>query len=209
MVALITKAGRIPIALSPDGKRVSAEIPHDVHIHAKTFPFKDFTTGEETYYPTVSIVKGMTFILVQLPNLADLEKAAETKNLNSSTYYVEHLDEGWRNGLCTTMYYVSMGEDEEGRKRYRTRMFETMSEDSGTGSASCALACYLTTEDATEGDAKATGGQEVRFGFEQGIEMGKRNEIFVDVTTKENGIDVEKVVLSGEAVMVMEGTLEV
>ncbi|KAG4025517.1 hypothetical protein MFRU_056g00310 [Monilinia fructicola] len=200
---LITKAGRIPIAISRDSKRVSAEIPHNVHVHGKTFPFKDFTSGEESQSPVVSIVNGMTFVLVSLPNLADLARAAEVKNLNPSTYDVEHLDEGWRNGLCSTMYYVKMGEDGEGRRRYRTRMFETEAEDSGTGSASCALACYLATKN------PGSGGEELKFGFEQGVEMGKRNEIFVDVTTMADGASVEKVVLSGEAVKVMEGILEI
>ncbi|ESZ97858.1 hypothetical protein SBOR_1734 [Sclerotinia borealis F-4128] len=201
---LITKAGRIPISLSSDGKIACAQIPHNVHVHDKTYSFKDFATGEETQYPVVSIVNGMTFVLVHLPSLADLARAVEIKNLNPSTYNVENLDEGWRNGLCTTMYYVGMGVelDEQGRRRYRTRMFGTR-EDSGTGSASCALACYLAMKD------KGIGGKEVRFGFEQGVEMGKKNEIFVDVKTKGDGVGVERVVLSGEAVKVMEGMLEV
>ncbi|KAK6608386.1 hypothetical protein ACHAQE_006036 [Botrytis cinerea] len=199
--ALITKAGRIPISLDADGKVARAEIPHNVHVHEKKYAFKDFNTGEETQYPIVSIVNGMTFVLVSLPSLEHLARVAEIKNLNPSTYNTEHLDEGWRNGLCTTMYYVHVGED-QGRKRYRTRMFGTR-EDPGTGSASCALACYLTRKEAGKGV------KEVKFGFEQGVEMGKRNEIFVDVKTKEDGQEIEKVVLSGEAVKVMEGTLEV
>ncbi|QSZ33428.1 hypothetical protein DSL72_004996 [Monilinia vaccinii-corymbosi] len=204
--ALITKAGRIPIEISGGGKGVSAEIPHDVHVHAKTFPFRDFSTGEETQCPVVSIVNGMAFVLVSLPHLADLGRAGEVKNLNPGTYDVGHLDEGWRSGLCSTMYYVDVGGDGEGRRRYRTRMFDTEAEDSGTGSASCALACYLAMKWSKE---EGSGRREIKFGFEQGVEMGRRNEIFVDVTTKGNGVGVEKVVLSGEAVKVMEGTLEV
>lgn len=198
---LITKAGRIPISLSEEGKIASAEIPHDVHVHSHTYPFADFTTGKEARFPIVSIVNGMTFVLVALPSLEDLTRAVEIKNLNPFTYHVGHLDEGWQNGLCTTMYYVDVGE-REGRKRYRTRMFGTR-EDPGTGSASCALACYLT------GKEGGSGRKEIGYGFEQGVEMGKRNEIFVDVVTGEDGVKIEKVVLSGEAVKVMEGTLEV
>ncbi|TGO25757.1 hypothetical protein BPAE_0073g00230 [Botrytis paeoniae] len=199
--ALITKAGRIPISLDEDGKVARAEIPHDVHVHEKTYSFKNFDTGEKTQYPIVSIVNGMAFVLVNLPSLEHLARAVETKNLNPSSYNTESLDEGWRNGLCATMYYVHVGDD-QGRKRYRTRMFES-EEDSGTGSASCALACYLTRKEEGEG------AKEMKFRFEQGVEMGKRNEIFVDVKTKEDGQEIEKVVLSGEAVKVMEGTLEV
>ncbi|KAF7943083.1 hypothetical protein EAE96_011026 [Botrytis aclada] len=199
--ALITKAGRIPISLDGDGKVARANIPHNVHIHEKTYPFRNFDTGEVTQCPVVSIVNGMAFVLVNLPSLEHLARAVEIKNLNPSSYDTESLDDGWRNGLCATMYYVHVGED-QGRKRYRTRMFES-EEDSGTGSASCALACYLTRK------AEGEGAKEMKFRFEQGVEMGKRNEIFVDVETKEDGREIEKVVLSGEAVKVMEGTLEV
>ncbi|KAI9641263.1 hypothetical protein NHQ30_010063 [Ciborinia camelliae] len=199
--ALMTKAGRIPISVSSDGKKVIAQIPHNVHVHSKTYPFKDFATGEETQCPVVSIVNGMTFVLVHLPALEHLARAAEVKNLNPGTYHVEHLDQGWRNGLCTTMYYVRVGMDEEGRHGYRTRMFGTR-EDPGTGSASCALACYLAR-------MNAKGGEELKFRFEQGVEMGKKNEIFVHVKMEEDGRTVHQVDLSGEAVKVMEGTLEV
>lgn len=95
------------------------------------------------------------------------------------------------------MYFVSLGIDTLGRAKYRTRMFGSR-EDPGTGSASCGLACYLT-------EGKGEG----RFVFEQGVEMGRRNVISVDVTRGEGGGGVEKVVLGGEAVVVMEGSLEV
>ncbi|TGO90020.1 hypothetical protein BPOR_0083g00210 [Botrytis porri] len=199
--ALITKAGRIPISLDEGGKVARAEIPHNVHVHEKTYPFRDFDTGEESQCPIVSIVNGMAFVLVNLPSLEHLARAVEFKNLNPSSYNTDDLDEGWRNGLCATLYYVHVGED-QGRKRYRTRMFEA-EEDSGTGSASCALACYLTRKE------EGKGLKEMKFRFEQGVVMRRRNDIFVDVKTKEDGQEIEKVVLSGEAVKVMEGTLEI
>ena len=74
-------------------------------------------------------------------------------------------------------------------------MFGTR-EDPGTGSASSALGCLLT----------AGGGKE-RFVFEQGVEMGRRNVIEVEVVRGEEG--VERVVLGGAAVEVMQGNLEV
>jgi PhzF family phenazine biosynthesis protein len=77
-------------------------------------------------------------------------------------------------------------------------MFATR-EDPGTGSASSGLGCLLSAKDGMNSVS--------RFVFEQGVEMGRRNEISVEVHRGENHI--EKVLLSGEAVKVMEGTLEV
>ncbi len=119
-------------------------------------------------------------------------------NLNQDTWNPNILDEGWRNGLVCTMYFVAQGEDKFRRKKYRTRMFGTR-EDPGTGSASSGLGCFLSEREQGSGV--------FRYAFEQGVEMGRKNEISVEVTRGENGI--EKVVLSGKAVQVMEGSLEI
>ena len=74
-------------------------------------------------------------------------------------------------------------------------------EDPGTGSASSGLGCYLA---GLEGMEKGV----VKFRFEQGVEMGRRNQIEVDVTRSEGGEGVKKVILSGAAVTVMEGNLQ-
>ncbi|KUJ14964.1 Diaminopimelate epimerase-like protein [Mollisia scopiformis] len=188
-----TKAGPMPISLSSG--LASASIPHSYHLHAKTY----HSALNGVANPVASIVNGMSFIYVSLPSLSALSQA--TTNLNEvefgSTYNSEALDEGWKNGLVGTMYYVFVGEDEEGRKKYRTRMWGSR-EDPGTGSASSGLACFL----ALKGEGK-------KFLFEQGVEMGRRNEIGVEVELKGNGEGIEKVVLSGAAVKVMEGVLEV
>jgi len=185
--------------VDPETKNVKAEIPQNFHIHNVTF--KSELNGKEN--PTTSIVKGMSFIFVKLNTLEDLIKAGEVKNLHANTFDPSPLDEGWKIGLIGTMYFVPQGTDEFGRKRYRTRMFAHR-EDPGTGSASSALGCYLA---GLEGNEKGKGPFKVV--FEQGVEMGRRNEIAVDVTRGENGEGVEKVVLSGEAVTVMEGSLEI
>jgi PhzF family phenazine biosynthesis protein len=149
--------------------------------------------------PICSIVKGMSFIFVELETLEALSSAEEVKNLNAETYDPSSLDDGWKEGLIGTMYFVVQGEDEYGRKKYRTRMF-VWCEDPGTGSASSALRCHLA---GLEGKEKGV----VKFRFEQGVEMGRRNEIEVDVRSEDrNG--VEWVVLSGAAVTVMEGNLQ-
>lgn len=87
----ITKAGPVPIFMSGDRDRregtllvVSADIPHNVHIHAHTIgdlvrPILGLSSipeirKAELKAPIVSIVKGMTFLLVELKNLALLRE---------------------------------------------------------------------------------------------------------------------------------------
>jgi PhzF family phenazine biosynthesis protein len=195
VTTVITKAGPIPISINTDTKNVQAEIPHDFHIHAITY--KSPLNSIEN--PVVSIVNGMSFIFVSLPDLEALASAQVT--LHPNTYDPSPLDEGWKNGLIGTMYYVAQGTDEFGRRMYRTRMFGSR-EDPGTGSASSGLACYLAS---LEGKERGKG--PFKFALVQGVEMGRRNEISIEVAKGEMGID--KVVLSGAAVKVMEGTLEV
>lgn len=147
----------------------------------------------------------MSFIFVPLPDLPTLAKA--TVNLHvekyGSTYDPSPLDDGWQVGLVGTMYLVAQGLDEFGRKKYRTRMFGSR-EDPGTGSASSALGCYLALQ-----EPKEAGEGPFRYAFIQGVEMGRKNNIAVEVTRGEDGQGIEKVLLSGAAVKVMEGTLEV
>lgn len=116
--------------------------------------------------------------------------------MNGHTYDTQRLDEGWKVGLVATLYYCYQGKDEYGREKYRTRHSGTR-EDPGTGSASSGLACFL-----------ALKGKETSFAFQQGVEMGRPNDISVKVMKNQEGV-VEKVVLSGQAVKVMEGELEI
>lgn len=154
---------------------------------------------------TASIVKGMSFILVPLPDLETLAKVSKNLNVveNGSTYNPVALDEGWQTGIVTTMYFVAQGADEFGRRKYRTRMVGSR-EDPGTGSASSALGCYLALQ-----APKEEGKGPFQFAFTQGVEMGRQNDIAVEVTRDENGSEIEQVVLSGAATKVMEGTLDV
>lgn len=201
--AVITKAGRIPITRDAKTGEVKAVIPQDFHIHKVTYTDPLSPKRAET----VSIVKGMSFILSILPDLEALAKASQ--NLNAvrygpgGTYESSPLDEGWQVGLVGTMYVVAQGIDEYGRRKYRTRMFGTR-EDPGTGSASSGLGCYLASQ-----EPKEAGKGPFLYAFTQGVEMGRRNDIAVEVTRGEGGLGIEKVVLSGAGVKVMEGTLEI
>ncbi|RFU29830.1 hypothetical protein B7463_g6493, partial [Scytalidium lignicola] len=194
---LVTKAGPISILSDEQTGQVKAEIPQAFHIHDVVIPC-DFNGLQN---PTVSIVKGMSFILTILPDLETLAKV--DRSLHPDTYNTSPLDKGWDAGLIGTMYLVAQGTDEFGRKKYRTRMFGSC-EDPGTGSASCALACWLSLQ-----EPKSAGQGPFKFAFIQGVEMGRQNNISVEVMRDEGGAEIEKVVLSGAGVSVMEGTLEI
>ena len=196
--SLNTKAGKIPISASSDepNSLVCASIPHEFHVHAATFPHPMPTTVKAC--PTVSIVRGMTFILVPMPSIDSL--ASLTAGLKSiqDVYNPSVLDAGWQTGLIGTLYYAPTGQD----ATYRTRMFGSR-EDPATGSASCALACYIATM------FKSLGSKPLSLKLIQGVEMGRESHISVQVTRNIPDDRVEEVVLSGAAVTVMEGTLEV
>ena len=194
---VLTKAGKIAIEKYEQTGEVKAEIPFDFHVHEKTF--ESALNGIKN--PVASIVNGMSFIYVVLPDLETLSKAKE--NLHGNTYDPSVLDEGWKNGLVGTMYLVAQGTDEFGRKRYRTRMFGSR-EDPGTGSASSGLGCWLAGQ-----EDKSLGKGPFKYAFTQGVEIGRKNDIGVEVTRGESGEGIQKVVLSGSATPVMEGTLEV
>ncbi len=68
------------------------------------------------------------------------------------------------------------------------------------GSAASALAAYLALQ-------RGGGGTTYVFDVEQGVEMGRRSEIGVEVTLDAAGKGVKSVVLAGGAVLVSEGTL--
>jgi PhzF family phenazine biosynthesis protein len=77
-------------------------------------------------------------------------------------------------------------------------------EDPGTGSASSALCAYLSLlEESTKGKGP------FEYHLVQGVEMGRRCDIFVTVTRTEDGTKIEKVELSGQAVKVMEGVIDI
>jgi PhzF family phenazine biosynthesis protein len=76
-------------------------------------------------------------------------------------------------------------------------------EDPATGSASSALGAYLALHEAAE-----KGNGPFRYILTQGVEMGKKSDIIVDVTRAGPGF-IESIFLSGTAVMVMQGSLEI
>jgi PhzF family phenazine biosynthesis protein len=186
--ALLTKAGRIAIEAGEviDIEGVEAEIPHNVHVHSVTVQ----TSHSDVPSPVVSIVKGVTFTLVELPDVAALGKVSGPVSLETSS-----LDTEWDAGLLGTYYYVKF-EAAHNVQQLRTRMFAFGIEDPATGAAASALCSYLAIQE---------GGN--FFQITQGVEMGRDSEIGVEVTTTEDGKGVSKVVLTGVATEVMTGSL--
>jgi PhzF family phenazine biosynthesis protein len=191
---LVTKAGRIAVKLNEGGEDVSLEVAHNVRIHAQ--PFKHPLLGA---FPVVSIVKGMSFIMAKMPDLEALAK--QNKSFRENSYVdLGGLDEGWLVGILATYCYVDLGIDEVGTRQIRTRCL-SMREDPATGSAASALTCYLALQ---ERPADRT----IRFKVTQGVEVGRKSDISVEVTKTSDGKAIDKVVLSGTAVKIMEGSLE-
>lgn len=210
----ITKAGKIPIAMTGAGS-VQADIPHDVHVHRHTIgdlqlPIPGLSSHPklvkaEMKAPIVSIVKGMTFLLVRLDSLEMLALAECT---SSELSFHGLLDRnGWAEGFVARYYYViedshsmsASSNGDGGVTRIRTRMLEEAMEDPATGSAACALGSYLALKSK----------RSQRFEMVQGVEMGRRSVIGVEVQLDDVGTKVEKVRLSGGAVPVMEGNLRI
>ena len=185
-------------------------------------------------FAIVSIVRGMTFVLVELDSL----DALELVTLAGKPLVLDGLDEEWNKTFVGTYFYVYTGQRGDGASRVQTRMIEGTRESSATGSASADLAVYLslikknkggaltlrtrmiegTLEDPATGSAasdlaaflslkEGSSNETLSYEIVQGVELGRRSEIFVDVEMGKG--NVSKVFLEGGAVGVMEGRLNV
>jgi PhzF family phenazine biosynthesis protein len=210
---LVPGAG--PILVSPVSSKpgyVSAIIPHTYHSHAAQCPaprllalhstLTSFVKEDQTF-PIVSIVHGMTWVLVELQNL-DALAAAKLGNASANILGDSGiLDNGWEYNAPIGVYlYVRNAEAEEaGVEAIRTRMLIRGIEDPATGSAASALTGYLALKEAN------TKGSQRNWKIVQGVEMGRRSEIGVRVTITPDKI--ETIELSGTAVLVSEGTIRI
>lgn len=245
---LLTKAGPITVFSNPYRQVQACIVPHNVHIHQHKITLDDIIEAQpqcqfiptmemlkEKTFPIVSIVKGMTFGLV---DLTDAPEGMAVLGADRSP--VAKLDEEWNAGLAGCLYYRREGvEEKEGAPtihKIHQRVMVSGSEDPGTGSASCALGCYLALSMANgqsdrkrrspeQGDASQTT-EEIEertrslsigpkkehfvFGIEQGVEMGRRCQICVevDITQNEEGHrQVSVVMLSGRSTFMTKGEI--
>lgn len=205
------KAGLVGLRYDVAKKTAKAAIPHDVHVHKKRWSRDELfklqpglaaaheqgQVNAKEDFPVVSIVKGMTFVLVELESVEALAKVSVT----GKGVEVDGLDQGWDDTYVGTYFYVRTGKSETGTTQIRTRSIDGPLEDPATGFAASDLVSYISLN---EGKA----GETLQYELVQGVEMGRRSEIFIDVVMARNG-GIEKVYLEGGAVQVMEGRLTV
>lgn len=207
VTSLTMKAGDFPITLqNADLGVVSARVAHNVHIHENQYPLDEILRLYPSVKPylaqssiaLISVVKGMSQLLVELPSLEAL--GAVTTANGGQEASSSYLDAGWDEGMVTTYFYVKDVKDELlGRNVIRTRTILGNLEDPATGSAASGLTAYLSLKEGRVG----------RFVYDivQGVEMGRRSEIGLEVVTGEKGI--ESLELRGSAVKVSEGSIVV
>ncbi|MCJ1331439.1 hypothetical protein MMC10_008129 [Thelotrema lepadinum] len=206
-------AGEVPFDYQAQTGLATVSVPHNLHVHKKRLPHPwlepDDNPSDVDTVPQVSIVKGMTFILVPLSTVKALGSVSSGLFPASDVYKGLHLDVGWDTGFTGTFYYcdVTALADKAARDAFR-RVIRTRCigriEDPGTGSASSALCCYLALQE------PQSAGPLFNYQLIQGVEMGRRCDIYVNVTRSQDGRAIEKVELIGNATApVMEGTIEV
>ncbi|RHZ65518.1 PhzF family phenazine biosynthesis protein [Aspergillus thermomutatus] len=189
---LTTKAGDIAISRSLDSAVVSVTIPHNVHLHKERFPvaevlrlhpsLRPFLEADglgSNGYSVLSVVKGMTVIPVELPSVA----ASAAIRLINLYFFVRNVPDG-------------------GRAVIRTRMLLGTFEDAATGSSAVGLGLYLSLYDQGRGT-----GTRHEYDIVQGVEMGRKSNIGVQVVLTDDSKRVETVKLSGGAVKVSEGQI--
>ncbi|KAH8428367.1 PhzF family phenazine biosynthesis protein [Aspergillus melleus] len=209
---LHAKAGPINIQESPNGA-LRAAIPHNVRLHQRRLPgleqprsqsqLDNAVADAERGAPLFSIVKGMTFALIEL---SSLELLGSVRVGALSELPVDLLDDSWREGWATRRYYfVRLGSESIGGRcvhKIRTRMVNQRMEDPATGSAACALSSFLSLHVFQE--------TSLTFEITQGVEMGRESNMLVD-TEVGIGIDgartLESLHLGGKAVQVMSGCI--
>lgn len=199
-------AGPIDITYSREADVItaSASIPHNVHRHSKDVAAEAIITTQPQLrgklmwptQPVVSIVKGMTFILVQLNSRARLSEVTTTAGSVVADY-----DSGWTPTFGCP-YYFFIERESAAAITVHTRMIEGALEDAATGSAASTLASHLSSLQWASGrKAKVT-----RYHMRQGEDMGRPSSILV-TTTQDDAGKLQKVELSGTCVQVMEGQM--
>lgn len=195
------KAGNIDLVYQNGEAR--AGIPFDIRKHSAPYnvdslwalqpKLKEHVKGKPPKaMDVISIVRGMSFIYVQLESLEELGSVSLHAGRPSTK-----LDEDFNEGILMSMYYVLLPANEDAVVRLRTRMIEGTFEDPATGSASCGLGALLAMKEGLKGGKR-------KYEMVQAVEIGRKSDIGVEITMNESG-HVHAVDLIGLAVGVMEG----
>ncbi|MCJ1274154.1 hypothetical protein MMC21_001949 [Puttea exsequens] len=219
-ITLNCKSGPIVGRYDPTKGYAEAELPCEYRLHQRRVGARPLLTS--TYlsktsimvekseattaivmseFPIASIVRGLTFVLVELPTVTQhLQHLDSEQTVNLSSI---KLDQGWENSFIATYFYCITEPSESRTTRIRTRMLEAgFGEDPATGSAASTLSCFLALKD---GKPHKT----YHYSFTQGVEMGRASEIRVKVRLDGSGRGIGRVVLAGRAVWVSEGKMSV
>ncbi|EXJ57942.1 hypothetical protein A1O7_05365 [Cladophialophora yegresii CBS 114405] len=152
---LLTKAGRIPIFFNPYRQVAACVVPTSFHVHAKRVDIEKIISTQPHVqivptidkergrtFPLVSIVKGMTFVLVDLTDNPEIFGALQAGKSPEA-----ELDADWAPSFVGCMYYRVLAKSEVPGEpaihNVQARMISHGIEDPGTGSACSALSCYL------------------------------------------------------------------
>ena len=226
----MTKAGRVPVFYNPYRQLAACTVPHEFHVHNKKVSIDEvlavqpqiqiiptFEKVKSKSFPVVSLVKGMTFALIDLTDAPEV-----LAGLKAGEAPAVELDQEWQPSFTGCMYYKRKGVTEQAKGEpaiinLQCRMIVQGFEDPGTGSASCALSCYLATTGESDDLVAKTAGMKLEdgklehsiFAIEQGIEMGRKCTIAVEVDTKREGEKqkIQTVILSGRANFMLKGEL--
>ncbi|KAJ8072685.1 hypothetical protein PM082_016244 [Marasmius tenuissimus] len=214
-ITLQIKAGDTPAVRSGYEGSVRLQVPVDFKVHAPLevdqllahqtrLARDDLKDGHLT--PIASIVKGMTFFLLEL-NSVDALGRMNAYPVGAVSVPSTHLG-AWTpdpDNVRTNVYvyactHLEEKNNDQSTTRIRTRMFSRGGfEDPGTGSAASTLAGYL---------ALKKGKGQWRFQITQGVEMRRTCDIAVVVEIGDGDV-VKSVQLEGNAVKIMEGVVQV
>ena len=217
---LQTKVG--PIHAQFDASRHVAviEVPHDIHVHARETPADEVLAVQKRLltspdkdkmkasYPIVSLRQGLTFTMVDFttcPALMDLLTAGDSAQ--------PAMDAGWQvaagdgdvqpSDFTGTVYFTQLQTDyaeEPYITRLHVRMIANGVEEAVTPTGCCALAAQLALQKGEKGSRHV-------YAIEQGVEMGRRSQLCVEVMLDSQGTRVARLVLSGRAAFTTEGRL--
>ncbi|CAI7574946.1 unnamed protein product [Penicillium bialowiezense] len=209
-MTVITKAGPVPIEYDTTNKTVSAEVPHNIHIHQQAASLNHIAPvhaclanasdlkGVPESSPVISVVKGVTYALVDLTERPDV-----FANIGPGGSPALDLDEGWGPSFTGVMYHRHLGSHKEGELvvwDLRVRMVAIDLEDPACGSGGSSLGAHIALSNAEKG-------QHHRFCIGQGIEMGRDSLVIVDVILDEERKKVSTIKLAGHAAFVAEGSI--
>ncbi|KAF7592334.1 hypothetical protein BBP40_000390 [Aspergillus hancockii] len=211
-LTIITKAGPVAVSYDPTTQVVSAEVPHNIRVHQKHATLSHILpvqaslktasdlSGVSGAFPVVSMVKGVTYALVNLTERPDL-----FANLVPGASPSLELDGGWAPSFTGVMYHRVLGSRSEGDAmiwELRVRMIAIDLEDPACGSGGCSLAAYTALSNSQKG-------RKHQFLINQGSEIGRESHIIVDITLNEEGDQVSTIKLAGQSVSVAEGKIYV